>query len=84
MRSSLLKLFSSLCVVMISACGAVEERPQPETVPAVNPLAFGACVFSSNTPTEVSGKLHVYDAMARAAKYNSLTLAQTMQKKIYS
>ncbi len=84
MRSSLLKLFSSLCVVMISACGAVEEKPQPETVPAVNPLAFGACVFSSNTPTEVSGKLHVYDAMARAAKYNSLTLAQTMQKKIYS
>lgn len=84
MRAFRFKLFSLLLGVAVAACSSVEEPVQADAAQAVNPLAFGACVFSSNTPTEVSGRLHVYDAMARAAKYNSLTLAQNMQKKIYS
>ena len=84
MRRLWLKLFSCVCVAVLASCQSVDETPAPSTPSTPKTLAFGTCAFSSLTPTEVSGRLHVYDAMARAAKYNSLTLAQNMQKKIYS
>lgn len=84
MRTSLFKFFSFFCCILVAACSSVDEKSSSVETPSQESLEFGTCVFSSNTPTEVSGKLHVYDAMARAAKYNSLKLANNMKNKVYS
>ena len=77
------KLFACLSVslvVGICACTQVEETKsfQNENVPPQ------ACSFSDTTPTEVNGALDVYVGVARAVKYNTLKLSDTMRQKIYT
>ena len=75
------KIYFGLSVLAaLGACGTDGSSSQKE-VPA---RLVTECEVQGVVPEEAKGKIDVYDAMSRAAKYNIGALTENMYNKIYS
>lgn len=78
-----MRLSKIFCLFSLLAAAACSTSPEPAKTPVAVPSQPEFCP-AGETPEPVSGKLDVYGAMARAAKYNTSTMSENIRKKIYT
>lgn len=81
MNRYLSKLYVVL-MVLLAACSSTMDSVEKSS--GDKSAEQSVCVDPKLEPETVSGKLDVYGAMARAAKYNTATMSENMRKKIYT